>query len=141
MRALIASLGSIGRRHLRNLRTLLPKADIAVLRRTQSDDTPPEADRCFVSLDAALDFEPDVAILAGPAPTHVPLGLALAEHGAHLFIEKPISDRLEGVDALIELCARRERTLMVGYVLRFLPAVERLQSELASGRIGRPLHL
>jgi predicted dehydrogenase len=141
MRALIQGLGSIGRRHLRNLRTLVPECEIAVLRRASSVDPCPDVARRVSTVDEALDFEPEVAILAGPAPTHVPLAVQLVEHGAHVFIEKPLSDRLEGVDALIDLCAKRERVLMVGYVLRFVPAVERLRAELASGRAGRVLHL
>jgi predicted dehydrogenase len=141
MRALIVSLGSIGRRHLANLRDLRPEAEIAVVRRHASATPPPGADYLFTSLDDACDFEPEVAIVAGPASLHVKAAAELAARKIHLFIEKPLSNELEGVDELLETCAKNDLVLMVGYVLRFCPAVRRLQQELSTGRIGRLLSL
>ena len=139
MRALIASLGSIGRRHLQNLRALRPDAEIGVLRERGPACTLPGVAHVFRSLDDALRFAPDVAIVAGPASRHVDVARPLAERGAHLLIEKPISDRIEGVDDLIEACRARSLVLMVGYVLRFSPAARCARAELEAGRIGRLL--
>ncbi len=61
MKLLIISLGSIGQRHLRNARELLPEAEIAVYRQHfRSNKALPEAaDKTFFELDEALDFKPD----------------------------------------------------------------------------------
>jgi predicted dehydrogenase len=141
MRALIVSLGSIGRRHLSNLRALRPDAEIGVLRERASACPLPGVDRVCEHLDDALGFAPQVAIVAGPATRHIDVARPLAESGAHLLIEKPISHRMEGVDELIEICRVRSRILMVGYVLRFSPAAQRAHAELKAGRIGRLLAL
>ena len=94
-RALIVGLGSIGKRHLRLLRAALPEADIRVLRHARCDDPIEHADGCFDRLDAACDFAPQLAIIASPAPFHITAARALAQSGAHLLVEKPISDSID----------------------------------------------
>ena len=136
MRGLVVGLGSIGRRHLANLRTLLPEADLWALRRTGAD-APDPAVKVVSSLEAALEAQPQFAVLASPSPFHVADALVLAEAGVHLLIEKPLSDRREGLSRLIEVCHRRSLTLMTGYNLRFAPSLQALRAALP--RIGRVL--
>ncbi len=135
-RALIVGYGSIGARHLRLLRAALPKADIRVLRRSDTGLSIPNASGCFDRVTTACDFAPQVAILANPAPFHLELATALAGVGTHLLVEKPLSDTLEGVDELCTLCAARGLVLQVGYNLRFLDSLQRFRADLAAGRIG-----
>lgn len=138
MRILIAGLGSIGRRHLRNVRALLPEADITVLRHAFFDEAVlPDADRYVFSLEDALRHRPDAALICGPASTHVPVATALARERVHLFVEKPISDTSEGVPNLIALCEGLGLTLMIGYNLRFLPSLRAMRDALLGGTIGR----
>lgn len=125
-RYLVVSLGSIGRRHLRNLRCLRPNAEIAVLRLNADIDgavLPEGADLQFGSLDQAIAFSPVAAIVAGPATTHRSVALGLAKAGVHLLLEKPMADRSEGLAQVIEACRAQGVVLMVGYNLRFLPAL------------------
>ncbi len=138
MNVLVVGLGSMGRRHLLNFRRLLPSADITVWRRRPNGEAPPaEADRVVFGLDDALAARPRVAVVAGPASTHVETALPLAEAGVHLLIEKPISHGLDGVDALIERCRARGLVLMVGYTLRFYRPLELMREALRRARIGR----
>ena len=138
MNVLVVGLGSMGRRHLRNLRRLLPAADITVWRRRPNGEAPPaEADRVVFGLDDALAARPRAAVIAGPASTHLETALPLAEAGAHLLIEKPIAHRLEGVDGLIERCRAHGLVLMVGYSLRFYRPLKLMREALRRGRIGR----
>jgi len=138
MNVLVVGLGSIGRRHLRNLRRLLPSADITVWRRRPNGEAPPaEADRVVFGLDEALAARPRAAVVAGPASSHVETARPLAEAGVHLLIEKPIAHGLDGVDALIGCCRARGLVLMVGYSLRFYRPLELMRAALRSGRIGR----
>jgi len=140
MRALIVGLGSIGRRHLANLRELMPDADITVLRRPESLRTDTEigqADRVVSSLDAALQERPEFAVIASPAAFHLDTALPLAESGVHLFVEKPLSNSLDRVDQLIDTCDRRHLVLMVGYNFRFYGPLQQLRAALNRGQIGR----
>jgi predicted dehydrogenase len=135
-RALVAGLGSIGQRHLRLLRAALPDADIRVLRHSGCDGAIEHADGCFSRLEDAQGFAPELAVIASPAPFHVATARALAEAGAHLLVEKPVSDGTAGVAELIALCADRGLVCQVGYNLRFLDTLQAFRAELAAGRIG-----
>lgn len=136
-RVLVVGLGSIGERHLRIARTLLPNADIRVLRRQMPDVVPKLADGCLVGIDQAILFAPQLAVIANPAPFHIEVALALAEFGVHLLIEKPIADSLEAIPDLLALCRRRGCVLLTGYNLRFLPSLLHFRSLLNDRLIGR----
>ena len=135
-RALVAGLGSIGQRHLRLLRAALPSADIRLLRHSDCDLVIEHADGCFSRLEDAQGFAPELAVIASPAPFHVDTAHALAEGGAHLLVEKPVSDGTAGVAELIAMCADRGLVCQVGYNLRFLETLQAFRAELAAGRIG-----
>lgn len=134
---LIVSLGSIGARHLRNLRLLEPDAEIAVLRRASSGaQTVEHADQVIHSVEEAIAFAPLAAVIASPAPQHIPFAARLAEAGVHLLIEKPLSADLEGCESLIRLCRERKLSLAVGYNLRFLPSLRATRDIVLSGEVG-----
>ncbi len=135
-RVLIVGYGSIGSRHLRLARQLLPAADIRVLRHQADDFVPEYANGCFHDLASALAFAPQLAVLANPAPFHLPVALPLAEQGVHLLIEKPLSDSAADISRLIEVCQRRQCVLMTGYNLRFLPSLARFRNLVRSGEMA-----
>jgi predicted dehydrogenase len=138
-RYLIVSLGSIGRRHLRNLRQLRPNSEIAILHLRASSEHSRAADganHVFESLDDAVDFAPKAAIVAGPASTHVSIAQKLAEAGVHLLVEKPLSNAVEGCSELIDTVQGRGLVLMTGYNLSFLPSLQVAKACLDRGMIG-----
>lgn len=140
MTVMIVGLGSIGRRHLVNVRQALPQARIVAVTRAGGSHADAElADRVVSGLPEALAENPRCAIIAGPASEHVSAALLLARQGVHLLVEKPLSHTLEGVDELIAECASRRLVLLPGYTLRFIPSLNVLQQALAAGRIGRLL--
>lgn len=142
MRVVLVGLGSIGRRHLGNIRYVEPDADVVVLRHSKNGEPVPEgANQVVYSLDEAIAHKPDVAFICGPTTMHVDPGVALASAGAHLFVEKPLASDLSGARALVDAAAKSRRTLIVGYNLRFLPSLRALRAELLSGAIGRPMTL
>lgn len=137
---LVAGLGSIGQRHIRNLRRLVPHAEISVLRRSASK--PVENcgwDRVFISLEDALSPPPDAAIIAGPASTHLELALALAQAGIPMLIEKPLALELAGLDELLKICEEAALPVSIGYNLRFHPVLAGMAERLAAGHLGRVL--
>ncbi len=138
-RALVVGLGSIGKRHLRLLRRALPEADIRVLRHSPCEDPIEFANGCFDRIEAARAFAPNLAIVANPAPFHLPVARALADVGSHLLLEKPLSDRVEGISGLISQCRRQQLQLQVGYNLRFMSTLQAFKQALGTRRIGRVL--
>ena len=121
------------------MRRVLPDAEIAVLRRPDSHDDVPAGIVRLDALDAACAFAPEAAVIASPAPFHVATATRLAETCAHLLIEKPISDRMDGLDALLATAAARRTVVQVGYCLRFDPSLAAAHAAVAEGRIGRVL--
>lgn len=138
---LIVSLGSIGQRHLTNLRKIKPNAEIAIWRQHTTDlsDLPDGANYQFSSLDEVLKFKPHAAIIASPSSKHLDAAMALASAGIHLLIEKPIANAVEGLDELIAICNQSSLTLMVGYNLRFFPSLIEVKRIIDDGQIGRVL--
>jgi predicted dehydrogenase len=142
MKFLIAGLGSIGRRHLRNL-LALGERDILLYRTGHStlpDDElaefPVETD-----LNAALAHQPDGMIVSNPTSLHLEVAIPAAEAGCHLLLEKPISHSLAGIDELQEAVARAGGQVLVGYQFRFHPGLQQISRLLVEGAIGRPLSI
>ncbi len=140
---LVAGSGSIGRRHMRNLRSL------GVSRIGACD---PQADRLepmvqelgirpFADFDEGLTaFKPDLVFVCSPPVAHVQQALAAVRAGAHVFVEKPLSNSLDGVEELAAAADRAGRVVQVGYNLRFHPSIRRLKEILDTGAIGRVLY-
>jgi len=144
-RVLIVGVGSIGERHLRCFqqaeRASLAICEInAALRaRVAGQYAVSEA---FADLDVALGGPTfDAAVIATPAPLHVPMARRLAERGIHLLIEKPLSTSLAGVDRLQHVVARAKIVVAVAYVLRAHPTLQSMKEAIRSGRFGRPVQI
>ena len=93
--------------------------------------------RCVENLEAALAKQPDLVVVANPTSLHLSVALAAAQQGCHLFIEKPLSHSMEGVEELIERVARQHLTASVGYQFRFHPCLIRLADILKQQVLGR----
>ena len=135
-RILIVGLGSIGARHLRLARKLLPNAEIKVLRHQDTSVVPEFSDGCVSTVFEALKFAPQVAVIANPATFHIKTAQSLAETGVHLLVEKPLSDSMDGIYELIKTCRIGNTTLATGYNLRFSPSLQYFREILESGEIG-----
>lgn len=138
-RILCISLGSIGKRHLRNARALLPHALIAVWRQhTPADGAVPEgADEVAGSLEQALDFAPDAVLVSSPASEHIANARPFAQRHVPIFLEKPLAARSDALGDFPALCQASRGFTMVGYVLRFLPALHAIRQAIADGLLGQ----
>ena len=136
-RVLIVGHGSIGKRHLRIARGLLPSADIRVLSRKFPEPVTEYADGWLGSIAEALEFKPQVALIANPSTFHIQTAQPLAEDGVNLLVEKPLANSIEGVCKLLSACRAHGSVLMVGYNLRFLPCLQKFRELIRSGFIGK----
>ena len=140
MKYLIAGLGSIGRRHLRNLRAL-GETDIILYRTHQA--TLPDDDLAGLQVETdlrtALGCKPDGVIIANPTALHLEIALPAIEMGAAVLIEKPLSHSLECVEVLEETARRTGSPILVGFHFRFHPTLQKAAGLLASGEIGQVL--
>jgi len=139
-RILVCGLGSIGRRHLRLLHELDPTFELAAWRSGRGDGCPEEdlLVAQFRSLEEALAWQPEAAIVASPAPQHGAQAGELAAAGVALLIEKPLGTGEEPLATWrpLQSAAKNGIPILIGYVLRHDPALAMIQGWLASGRIG-----
>jgi UDP-N-acetyl-2-amino-2-deoxyglucuronate dehydrogenase len=81
--------------------------------------------------------EPDVAVVLTESGHHADHVVALAEHGAHLIVEKPMALRLEDADRMIKQCEKSGIRLFVVKQNRFNVPVVKLREALEAGRFGK----
>jgi predicted dehydrogenase len=94
--------------------------------------------RLFMSLDAALaDPQVDAVVIATPAEQHYSMGQAALRAGKDTFIEKPLCLEYQQASELVALARERGRILMVGHLLKYHPAIAKIQELLADGTLGR----
>jgi predicted dehydrogenase len=140
MKVLIAGLGSVGQRHLRNLLSAGVTDIIAYRRRGLPV---PEVDHhgipVYEDLEAALDQRPHVVFVTNPTSQHIEVALAAAERGCDLFIEKPLSHDLARVDDLIRLTAEKQLVAMVGCNFRFHTGLLQVREYLQARSVGRAI--
>lgn len=138
MKILVVGLGSIGRRHLKNLSALGVRQLAAVTGNRcslPSGDLPPFL--AFDSLEVALEWRPDAVFVCNPTSLHLETAFEAARSGCHLFLEKPVSHRLQGLDGLIELADMKNLRVQTGFQFRYHPVFQNIKKALAGGVIGR----
>ena len=141
-RILLSGAGSIGRRHFGNLRSLGYR-DIAVLRSKRRMDVPQRKffykyqPPVFYDLKTALAEKPDAVLVCNPTSLHVSTACAAVRAGSHVFIEKPISHRQTGVDALLREARESKKIIYVGYHFRHHPLLKTTKRIIDSGKLGK----
>jgi predicted dehydrogenase len=140
MKFVIAGLGSIGRRHLRNL-VALGERDVILYRTHHSTLTDEDLVGFSVEteLEAALSHKPDAVIISNPTSLHLDVAIPAARAGAHLLLEKPISHNMERVVELEEAIVEGGGRILVGFQFRFHPGLVKTAELIKQGAIGRPL--
>jgi predicted dehydrogenase len=78
----------------------------------------------------------DAIVLATPVPTHAELAIRVAEAGKHCFVEKPLATTAADAEAAVTAAERAGRILMVGHLLEYHPAIDRLKALLDEGELG-----
>ena len=76
-------------------------------------------------------------ILAVPNHLHAPIGIACAQKGLHLFVEKPIAQSVSEADRLIEAAKQNKVRILVGHQRRFSSLVEKAREIVTGGELGR----
>ena len=146
MKILICGIGSIGLRHLRNLKQLGYR-DIIIYStgKSKMPDAIEETKNIqkFSSLDAALDEKPDICMITNPTSLHVKTAIKAAKAGCNLYIEKPLSHNSDGLEELQSIVSERNLITFITYQFRFHPHIKLLKSIFEDKKInyGKPLYV
>lgn len=138
MKILIAGLGSIGRRHLRNLQDMnigefvLLRSGRATLPDAELAGIPTEQDLT----EALQRHRPDAVIVSNPTALHLDIAIPAAKAGCHLLLEKPISHTMAGISTLSKIVAQKNLKVLVGFQFRFHPGLQRIKELLNNKTIG-----
>lgn len=81
------------------------------------------------------------AIVATPAATHAPLAMALMDAGIDVLVEKPLALDVNDARLLVDKAKETGRTLAVGHLLLYHPALQALKAHIDSGALGRVLSI
>jgi predicted dehydrogenase len=90
--------------------------------------------------DLVADPAVDVVSVTAPNALHREIGVAVAEAGKHLWIEKPVGLGAADARALADAVARAGVAGTVGFNYRAVPAATRLRDLVREGAIGVPTH-
>ncbi|MFF9238956.1 Gfo/Idh/MocA family protein [Streptomyces sp. NPDC014801] len=91
--------------------------------------------------DLAADPRVEAVSVTAPNFLHREVGVALAEAGKHLWIEKPVGLNAEDARAVADAVARAGVQGAVGFNYRNAPAVEAARELLTSGELGTVTHV
>ncbi len=136
MRVGVVGVGSLGRHHVRILKSLPATSWVGIFdidhRRSEevADQTGAEICKSVEELASRID----AAVIAAPTSAHAELACALLASGVHVLVEKPIATDLEGANAIVECAAHHRRLVAVGHVEFYNPVVQRFLSDGVSAR-------
>ncbi len=91
----------------------------------------------YSRLDDCLAAEAlDGCIIAVHTDLHFELAMLAMDAGVHVFLEKPFSLSVDESRKMIELAREKSLVLMIGHVVRFMPAYQTLKHWIDSGEYG-----
>lgn len=79
----------------------------------------------------------DAVVIATPDHWHVPIAVAALDAGKHVYVEKPLTHRLEEGQHILAAEARAKKALQVGMQQRSMPHIQKAFEIVRSGRLGK----
>jgi predicted dehydrogenase len=137
IKILICGLGSIGQRHALNLLKIGYK-NIIFLREKGTNKLNKKliTFKVFKKISEALKDEPKIALVCNTTDLHLNTARKLANNKIHFFIEKPVGFNKKNLLDLIKVCKKNRIITMVGYMMRFHPAIKIIQNILNKKKNG-----
>jgi len=142
LKVLVAGCGNMGKSHARAYHKIEDFEIVGLVSRGASSREALSKELggypCFSSFVEALKTtRPDVVSINTYPDTHAQYVKMSLEHGAHVFVEKPLANTVEEAQMLVDLAVKHNRKMVIGYILRVHPAWSKF-IEVAQG-LGTPL--
>ena len=93
--------------------------------------------RTFTRYKEAIIEDFDGFTVATPAKTHFSIARQIIENKKHVLVEKPIALSVGEAKKLKELAEHNRVILMVGHVMLFHPAIQKIKELIQGGKIGK----
>lgn len=137
----VIGAGSMGRHHVR-IYAGMPACQLVGV----ADPNPDKAELAakysaphFADYRALLELRPELVTIAAPTTQHYRVACDALDAGCHLLIEKPVCDDLAQARELVARAAAAGRSIAVGHVERFNPAIGELKRMVEAGELGEVL--
>ena len=144
MKFLIVGLGSIGKRHIRNLLKLkIQKKNIFGFdpRKDRIDEAKKIGLTNFVNnLENINEKQFNGAFICSPTSMHINQSILLAKKKINLFIEKPLDSKLGKAHILKQLEKKFNLKILVTYPFRFLEHANKLKQIIKTKKFGKVLY-
>ncbi|MDQ7095579.1 Gfo/Idh/MocA family oxidoreductase [Desulfosporosinus sp. PR] len=144
MRFAIIGCGRIAPKHAESI-VALPEAELVAVCDILPEQAQKFADK--YGADPYTDYKEmlqredvDVVTIATPSGLHAEIGIAAAEAGKHILVEKPMAMTLQTADAMIAACQKAGVKLGVIHQNRFNASIKLLRKALEDGRFGKLTH-
>jgi predicted dehydrogenase len=136
IRAAVIGVGYLGRFHAQKYAQIEGCELLAVVdgRQEVRDAVAAEAKCRAVADYRELLGQVDAVSVVTPTPAHFAIADAFLDAGAHVLVEKPITETPEQARALIARAAKRKRVLQVGHLERFNAAILAAEPHLSTPR-------
>ena len=137
----VVGTGDWGANLIRNFGSL-PDASLNALcdadpkRLTATAARYPQAAALTRAEDLAARNDVQGVIVSASAVSHYPLAKMMLEAGKDVYVEKPLTLRVDHAEELVALARKNNRILMVGHLLLFHPAVKYLREMVDRGDLG-----
>lgn len=136
----VIGAGFWGRNHARNLKELSETRLVAVC---DKDEARAKAIAELFGVDAYSDSrvmlkrEDVEAVTVCTWSTNLATeAMRVLEAGKHVLVEKPMANNVQEARKVVDLAKKKQRYLMVGFLMRFIPGVSRIKEATEKGEIG-----
>jgi predicted dehydrogenase len=127
VKVLVVGLGNMGLSHARAYQAIdgFEIAGLCTRGIDRRDDVTPEFPGVPLFSDyreALAALKPDAVSINTWPDTHEEYALAALEAGCHVFLEKPLSETVEGAERVAAAAEKAGKKLVIGYILRVHPS-------------------
>ena len=134
--------GSIARRHISNLLSM--GCEVVVFSQSRSEDFIKVND-CTIKItkdfEAALSEHFDGVVIANQTHLHIDKALTAAKKNKNIFLEKPISNSINGVYDFLNIADNQGLVVETGFMLRLHPNLIWIKKYLQNGGLGDLLYI
>lgn len=138
LKILICGAGSVGIRHANNL---LNQGHQVIFYTQRKKLNLKKKLKLYAKLKLAIQKEkPEAAFVTNETSKHILTAIEIAKNKIPLFIEKPLTHKKNGVDNLLKIIKKNNLINMVGYMMRFHPAVKIIKKIIVKNQLGSIFH-
>ena len=136
-RIAVLGCGYWGSNHIRTLKGLGALHAVSDLNLARAEGFASEQDCLAIAPDDLFSRDDvDAIVRALPPQFHANLSIRAVEAGKDVLVEKPIALTVPDAERAVQAAKDNHRVFMVGHVLRFHPAFEKLKALVDEGELG-----